>query len=157
VAEALRTQARAEPEREIELLTEAVGLLEAGERRLEAAHAVVELGMALAREGRDAEAREPLRAGLDRADACGASALAARAREGLVAGGARPRRTRITGRESLTPAELRVARLAAEGHTNRQIAESLFVTVKAVKWHLGNVYRKLEIDSRDQLVDALGR
>ena len=156
VAEALRTRARAEPARELELLEEAVTLHEEGERRLERAHATVELGLALGRAGQTPGAREILRRGLDLADACAATALAVRARDGLVATGARPRRARSSGRGALTPAELRVARLAADGHTNRQIAEALFVTMKAVKWHLGNVYRKLEISSRDQLAEALG-
>jgi DNA-binding CsgD family transcriptional regulator len=55
----------------------------------------------------------------------------------------------------LTPSEHRVARLAAEGRTNRQIAQALFVTPKAVEYHLANVYPKLGIGSRQQLVPAL--
>ena len=55
--------------------------------------------------------------------------------------------------ESLTPGEWRVATLAAAGLTNRQIANALFVTMKGVQWHLGNIYRKLEITSRDQICD----
>ena len=51
----------------------------------------------------------------------------------------------------LTPGEWRVATLAAAGLTNRQIARVLFVTVKAVQWHLGNIYRKLEITAREDL------
>ena len=57
---------------------------------------------------------------------------------------------------SLTAAERRVAALAAEGLTNRQIAEQLLVSVKAVEWHLSNVYRKLEIRSRKALAPSLG-
>jgi DNA-binding NarL/FixJ family response regulator len=53
--------------------------------------------------------------------------------------------------EVLTPGEWRVATLAAAGLTNRQISHALFVTVKAVQWHLSNIYRKLEIDSRDEI------
>jgi DNA-binding NarL/FixJ family response regulator len=48
-----------------------------------------------------------------------------------------------------------VARLAAAGRSNREIAESQFITLRAVKWHLGNVYRKLSIGSREELADAL--
>jgi len=155
-AEALRTQARAEPDREIELLEQAVELLDGNERLLEAAHATAELGLALGRAGQVPGARVLLRRALDQAATLGATALVDRAREGLVATGARPRRTRISGRAALTPAELRVARLAAEGNTNREIAEALFVTIKAVKWHLSNIYRKLEIDARDKLAEALG-
>jgi DNA-binding CsgD family transcriptional regulator len=57
---------------------------------------------------------------------------------------------------SLTAAEQRVARLAATGLTNRQIADKLVVTVKAVEWHLSHVYRKLGIHARGALATALG-
>ena len=69
--------------------------------------------------------------------------------------GAKPRRDAITGRDALTAGELRVARLAAEGLTNRQIAQALFITTKTAKGHLSHVYRKLEITRRDQLATAL--
>ena len=58
---------------------------------------------------------------------------------------------------SLTAAERRVAALAAEGLTNRQIAEQLLVSVKAVEWHLSNAYTKLGIASRKELPEALKR
>jgi DNA-binding CsgD family transcriptional regulator len=58
--------------------------------------------------------------------------------------------------DPLTPAERRVAELAAQGRTNREIADGLFVTVKSVEWHLGNVYRKLDIRGRGGLAAALG-
>ena len=88
----------------------------------------------------------------------GATGLANRAHEELVAAGARPRRGRrmLSGREALTASEDRVAALAAEGLTNREIAQRLFVTVKAVQWHLRNVYRKLDVSSRTELPGALG-
>ena len=87
----------------------------------------------------------------------GASGLADRAHEELVVAGARPRRDRrlLSGRESLTASEDRVAALASEGLTNREIAQRQFVTVKAVEWHLRNVFRKLDIESRDRLPEAL--
>jgi DNA-binding CsgD family transcriptional regulator len=77
------------------------------------------------------------------------------AHEELLAAGARPRRDRrmLSGRESLTAGEDRVA---AQGLSNRQIAERHFVTVRAVQWHLRNVYRKLDVSSRDELPEALG-
>ena len=53
-----------------------------------------------------------------------------------------------------TPSERRVVDLAAAGRTNRQIANELFVTAKAVEWHLGNAYRKLDIRGRAQLLRA---
>lgn len=92
---------------------------------------------------------------IDLADRCGALLLADRARETLVAAGARPRRARATGVGALTPAELRKARMAAAGRTNREIAEDLVVTIKAVKFHLGNAYRKLGVSSREDLPAAL--
>ena len=97
----------------------------------------MDLGAALRRANRRAEAREELAAGMELAHRCGADALAARAREELVACGARPRRLVRTGVDALTPSELRVAQLAAAGHSNREIAQALFVTRKTVETHLG--------------------
>ena len=85
------------------------------------------------------------------------SALLARhAHAELEASGARLRRERLEGVEALTPAERRVAQLAAEGLTNRQIAETLWVTLKTVEVHLGRSYGKLGIAGRGELVAALG-
>lgn len=78
------------------------------------------------------------------------------ARDELAGTGARPRWAVLSGPESLTASEARVARMALTGLTNREIAQSLFVTVKSVQYHLGNSYRKLEIDGREELADALG-
>ncbi|HEV2811929.1 MAG TPA: helix-turn-helix transcriptional regulator, partial [Solirubrobacteraceae bacterium] len=101
--------------------------------------------------------REPLRHALAAADACEALPLAERARQELGAAGARPRRPRVTGVESLTASERRIASLAAEGLSNPEIAQALFVTTKTVEAHLSNVYRKLEIPSRKELGSALRR
>ena len=79
-----------------------------------------------------------------------------RAQTELAATGARPRRPMLSGLESLTPSERRVAEMAAENLTNKDIAQALFVTPKTVEVHLSSVYRKLEISSRAQLPDALG-
>jgi len=84
--------------------------------------------------------REPLRRGLELAQRFGARPLAQRAREELHASGARPRRAALRGVDSLTPSERRVAQLAAAGLTNRQIAQQLFVTTKAVEYHLRNAF-----------------
>ena len=72
-----------------------------------------------------------------------------------MAAGGRPRRVRTHGPASLTAGERRVALLAADGLTNRQIADALFVTPKAVGFHLGNAYRKLGIQGREHLPDTL--
>lgn len=136
-------------------LDQAVKVLEGSPARLEHGRALVELGAALRRSGQRAASREPLAAGLDIAVAGGAVRLVERARVELAASGARPRRERVSGRDSLTPSELRVARHAAEGYSNREIAQALFVTMKTIEMHLSNVYRKLKIASREQLGGVL--
>ncbi|HEU4977626.1 MAG TPA: AAA family ATPase [Solirubrobacteraceae bacterium] len=154
---ALRARALlSEKHDQIELLELAVATLERGPSRLEQARALVDLGAARRRAGRRADAREPLRRGLDLAAACGASVLAARAREELVAAGARPRRERLSGREALTASERRVALMAADGMSNREIAQALFVTMKTVAMHLTRSYDKLAISGRAELPAALG-
>jgi DNA-binding CsgD family transcriptional regulator len=145
------------PGRGLELLAESVSVLERSGAQLEHARALVDYGAALRRRGRRTEARELLRAGLDRASLAGATVLAAQAREELVAAGARPRRERITGADALTASERRVAALAAEGMSNREIAQALFVTIKTVKAHLGHVFAKLDVSSRSELAAALVR
>lgn len=107
------------------------------------------------RANRRSEAREPLRRGLDLARHCGARTLVQRAREELTAAGARPRREPLTGIDALTATELRVVRLAAQKMTNREIAQSLFVTTKTIETHLAHAYAKLEIRSRTDLGEAL--
>jgi DNA-binding NarL/FixJ family response regulator len=74
-----------------------------------------------------------------------------RARAELQAGPGRRARVEQTGRGALTAAEWRVCRQAAEGHTNREIAQALFVTEKNVERHLSSAYHKLGIRSRFQL------
>ena len=137
------------------LLDEAVAVLEGSPARLEHALALLELGAAVRREGRLAEAREPLREALELARGCGAVAVAARAHDELVAAGARPRRDPTGSGHTLTAGELRVARMAADGMTNREIAQALFVTENTIRTHLKSVFRKLAIGSRSQLARAL--
>jgi DNA-binding CsgD family transcriptional regulator len=72
-----------------------------------------------------------------------------------VVAGTRPRRTALSGVEALTPRELQVTRLAAKGLSNREIAESLFVTMKTVEWHLRHSYHKLGIGSRQELATKI--
>jgi DNA-binding CsgD family transcriptional regulator len=143
-------------DRGIELLEEGSALLGASPARLDLARALLDLGVALRVEGRRAEAREPLRAAVDVARACGATALATRAHEELIAAGARPRRLQFSGLESLTASQRRVAALAARGESNRAIAATLFVTVRTVENHLAAAYLKLGISSRAELGQALG-
>ncbi|MDA0161109.1 AAA family ATPase [Solirubrobacter ginsenosidimutans] len=138
-------------------LQRAAELLEKSPHRLELARARVDLGAAQRRAGQRAQAREPLRQGMDAAHACGARPLADRARTELLATGARPRRLALQGTDALTPSEQRVANLAATGLTNRQIAQELFVTAATVDTHLRHVFQKLDIKSRGQLTGAISR
>jgi DNA-binding CsgD family transcriptional regulator len=124
--------------------------------RLETIRALVDLGAALRRENRRTDAREPLSRAADMAARGGAVALHERARGELAATGARPRRVALlSGPESLTPSERRIAELAATGQSNREIAQALFVTPKTVEYHLRNTYRKLDIQTRQELAEAL--
>jgi DNA-binding CsgD family transcriptional regulator len=141
--------------RGLELLAEAARTLEGSPARLEHARALADFGAALRRANRRADSREPLREALDLADACGARPLAERARQELRAAGGRPRRPRITGADALTASERRIAKMAADGMSNPEIAQALFVTKKTVEAHLGNAYRKLGIHSRADLGGAL--
>jgi DNA-binding CsgD family transcriptional regulator len=153
---ALRSQGLVEGGRRgIERLREAVSMLAESPARLEHAGALVDLGAALRRSGQRREAREPLRKGRDIAFRCGASGLVERAGSELRAAGGRPRRIQLSGADSLTPAERRVAEMAARGLTNRQIAQSLFVTMRTIETHLGHAYQKLDIGSREELQTAL--
>jgi DNA-binding CsgD family transcriptional regulator len=138
------------------LLREAIDELERGDARVDRARAVADLGAMLRRRNRRTEARELLREALDVAHRAGAAPLADFAEVELRATGARPRRVLLTGVDSLTASERRVAELAGDGLTNREIAQSLFVTARTVEGHLTSVFRKLTLDSRDQLAAALG-
>jgi DNA-binding NarL/FixJ family response regulator len=94
-------------------------------------------------------------AALAQAHVCGATVVERSAREHLREAGARPRRPALSGRDSLTPTELQVARLAADGLKNREIAERQVVTVKTVEQHLNRAYAKLGIAGRHGLQAAL--
>jgi DNA-binding CsgD family transcriptional regulator len=137
------------------LLEEAVQVLGDSPAKLEHAKARTELGAALRRANRRSQAREQLRQAVELATICGATDLAARAERELLATGARPRRIALSGADSLTPSERRVAELAASGPTNREIAQALFVTQRTIEVHLTSIYRKLGISSRSQLAAAL--
>jgi DNA-binding CsgD family transcriptional regulator len=136
-------------------LREALEVLAPSQARLEHAKTLVALGGAVHARGAQAEARELLQQGAELASRCGATALAARAEQELAATGGRPRRVALSGLDSLTASERRVAQLAAEELSNKEIAQALFVTVKTVELHLSNVYRKLGIGSRRDLPTAL--
>ncbi|MGH3620392.1 MAG: AAA family ATPase [Sciscionella sp.] len=139
----------------VDTLREAVTVLAATPARLEYARARIDLGAALRRSNHRAAAREELLRGQELAFRCGAGALVELAREELAAAGARPRAIALSGADALTPAERRVAELAADGLSNRDVAQALFVTTKTVETHLGSVYRKLANGGRAALASAL--
>jgi DNA-binding CsgD family transcriptional regulator len=141
----------------VEGLEAALEVLAPSPARLEHARVLVDLGATFRAAGQRRTAREPLLEGLALAARCGARALERRARAELAAIGVRPRTTEHTGADSLTPSERRVADLAAAGGTNREIAQTLFVTEKTVETHLGRAFRKLDISSRRQLPEVLAR
>jgi ATP/maltotriose-dependent transcriptional regulator MalT len=147
----------------VDHLREAVNVLESSEARLEHARALIELGSALRRENRRGsgpsveEARALLRNGIDMAFQAGARPLVERGQTELRATGARPRNAVFSGPDSLTPSERRAAQMAADGMSNREIAEALFVTLKTVEKHLGNCYLKLDISGRKELGQALSQ
>lgn len=137
------------------LLQQSLEFLEHSEARLERSETLLELGSAQRRQGEQRAAREPLGEALQAADACGATGLATRALHELRMTGARPRRRATTGVRALTPAERRVADLAASGLGNREIAQQLFVTTRTVEVHLNSVFRKLAIGRRQQISASL--
>src|SRR5262249_61988302 len=110
------------------LLRESVQLARDSPGGLELALSLVERGAAERRANRRTAARKPLEEGLALAHQCGARSLQDRALAELLAAGARPRRPPASGRETLTPSELRIAGLASDGQTNREIAQPLFIT-----------------------------
>ena len=142
-------------ERGVELLRQAVDTLADSPALLWRAQAFVDLGAALRNGGHAASARPILRDGMELAHRCGATPLADRAEEELRAAGGRPRRRAGVGADALTASERRVAELAAVGASNKEIAQSLFVTLRTVEMHLSNAYCKLEIRSRHELAAAL--
>jgi DNA-binding CsgD family transcriptional regulator len=138
-------------------LREAVALLDGSPLVLERARAVLALGAHLRRTRRRSEARDPLRTALDLSYRCGAQPLTAEASVELRACGARPRSIVLSGVESLTASERRVAEMVAAGRSNPQVAQALFLSRATVESHLRSIFRKLDVSSRDQLGPLLGR
>lgn len=127
-------------------------------RPFERARSELAFGEILRRARRRREAREHLRAALSAFEALGAAAWAERARVELRASGQTARRREAATRDDLTAQELQIARLVAEGLSNRDVAAQLFLSPRTIDFHLRNVFRKLGISSRMQLVQLdLGR
>jgi DNA-binding CsgD family transcriptional regulator len=141
-----------EGEGRIDGLRDAVAVLAPSGAELEHARALLDYGAALRRANRRSDARPALDQALAIAERVGALGVAATARVELGAAGGRVDDPH--GGE-LTVSERRVAELAAEGRSNPEIAQALFVTRKTVETHLGHVYRKLDISGRGELAEAL--
>ncbi|HVF76958.1 MAG TPA: AAA family ATPase [Solirubrobacteraceae bacterium] len=151
----LRLNARVDGEHRLELLEQSIALLEQAPWRLELARALADYGEALRVARRRSDAHEPLRRAAELAEECGSRVLRVRAIDGLAALGDRPRKLMFSGADSLTASERRIADLASQGRSNRDIAQDLFVTPKTVENHLGRVYMKLGIKGRRELATAL--
>jgi DNA-binding SARP family transcriptional activator/DNA-binding CsgD family transcriptional regulator len=137
--------------RGLSLLEEAVGVLDTSPAQLERAKALYALGSVLRRRGENPAACAHLAPALDIADRCGATPLVRQIRREMRAAGGRPRRTALSGPVALTPSERRIAELAAAGHTNPAIAQTLLVTPKTVEVHLESAYRKLRVKNRAEM------
>jgi DNA-binding CsgD family transcriptional regulator len=151
----LRARAQLEPDSALELLRQALDVLEDSQAHTERIRVQAELGAALRRAGQRSAARETLRLALEQAHAIGARRIERLAHEELKVAGARPRRLAFSGADALTASERRVAEMASQGLGNREIAQALFVTARTVEQHLYNTYKKLGIKSRSDLAQAL--
>ena len=134
---------------------EAIERLGRTRRRPEFARAHLLYGEWLRRQGGRADAREQLRTAYEMFATMGMQAFAERARRELMATGATVRKRSAGTREELTPQEEQIARLARDGLSNPEIGGQLFVSARTVEWHLRNVFSKLGITSRRQLLTAL--
>ena len=148
---ALRSYGMVQPQPAVDVLRDAVDVLAHSPARLEHARALVDLGTAMRLAGQRAASRRTLRDGHELALRCGATKLADRAGREIAATGAKIAPAGMSGVASLTPSERRVAELAAQGSTNREIAQTLFVTEKTVETHLRHAYDKLGVRSRHKL------
>jgi DNA-binding CsgD family transcriptional regulator len=152
---ALRVLGTVEGEDGLAHLWEALDVLDGTPSRLEHARALAALGAALRLSGLPEEAREKLTSALELAEVCGAGSVSAFARAELVESGVEPSVEPPSGLHALTDTQRRVAALAAEGHSEHEIAQAMFVTPNAVDFQLGDVYRKLGVSTRDELALAL--
>ena len=130
---------------------EALSLHEETLDRFETARTAVAYGARLRRAGRRVDARVHLRRALDVFTALGSEVWADHAATELDLTGERVPRRAVDGVAALTPQELQVALLLADGRTTREAAAALFLSPKTVEYHLRKVYTKLDIRSRDEL------
>jgi DNA-binding CsgD family transcriptional regulator len=137
------------------LYREAIERLERTRIRVELARAHLVYGEWLRRENRRGDARAQLHTAHRMFSRFGMEAFAERARRELLATGENLRRITPETRDSLTPQEAQVARLARDGHTNSEIGAQLFISPRTVEYHLHKVFRKLDVSTRRELRAAL--
>jgi DNA-binding CsgD family transcriptional regulator len=137
------------------LYNEAIRRLSRTRIRVQLARTHLLYGEWLRRERRRVDAREQLRTAHGFFSDAGVEAFAERARLELEATGERARKRNVDTLNELTPQETQVARLAAQGETNREIAARLFISASTVEYHLRKAFRKLDVKSRIQLPDRL--
>ena len=133
------------------LYREAIERFDRGRVAVQLARVQLVYGEWLRRENRRVEAREQLRAAHETFGSIGAGAFAERARRELLATGETARRRSDETRDVLTPQEAQIASLARDGFSNPEIGSQLFISPRTVQYHLRKVFRKLEINSRNQL------
>ncbi len=147
-----RLRALLAPDAEMRAQFEAVLTLHDGlPMPFERARTLLCFGERLRRARRRADAREPLKEALETFERLGARGWAERTRTELRATGEQQARRSETAAEQLTPHELQIAVLVAQGMTNREAASALFLSPKTIEYHLGQIYRKLDVRGRAQL------
>jgi DNA-binding CsgD family transcriptional regulator len=137
------------------LYREAIDHLEPTRLRVDLARAHLLYGEWLRRERRRLDAREQLGIAHDFFSDAGMEGFAERARIELRATGGHARERTPQALDQLTPQEAQVSRLVAQGHSNREIAAQLFISPSTVEYHLGKVFRKLDVKSRTQLASQI--
>ena len=139
-----------------DLYVEAIDRLGRTRIAVDLARAHLLYGEWLRRERRRTDARAELRVAHELFSDFGMEAFAERARIELLATGGRARKRTVDTLDQLTPQEAQVSRLAADGHTNREIAAELFISPSTVEYHLRKAFRKLEVSTRTQLARRVG-
>jgi DNA-binding CsgD family transcriptional regulator len=137
------------------LYNEAIDRLEPTPLRVDLARARLLYGEWLRRQRRRLDAREQLRIAHGFFSGAGMEAFAERARIELRATGDHARERTPNALDQLTPQEAQVSSLVAQGHTNREVAAQLFISPATVEYHLGKVFRKLDVKSRTQLASRI--
>ena len=144
----------ADDEHAAERFDEALGA-DLGRWPFQRARALLAHGRWLRRQRRITESRAPLREARDTFDALGCAAFSQQARRELRASGESSRRRDPAARDQLTPQELQIAHLAAEGLSNREIGQQLYLSHRTIGTHLYRIFPKLGITARGELGAAL--